>query len=286
MLLGIVLTATTLVSFSFLSFSYPNSTSTRAAAINNKGQIVGNYGTSTSYGQGFIRNADGTFVAIELPYSSTDSPATGIDSAGDVVGVFYDPSTNAVQGYLRTATGVYSIIADPLSPTTSAASGINDIGEIVGTYSDPITNVVHGFLRDAHGHYKTIDDPNEGVSPDGLEYTQLNAINNLRQMVGIFTDSVGQHGFAYKPGGTFVTIDVPNSQAGTTSASGINNLGEIVGYYSDVFNVTHGFIRSADGATYITVDDPASTSGTQLLGINDHRQLAGSYGFSHAFIAR
>jgi uncharacterized membrane protein len=173
-----------------------------------------------------------------------------------------------------------------VNPNNSGGSGINDVGQIVGTYSDPSTNLVHGFIRDAQGLYRTIDDPNESVAQDGEEYSELNAINNLGEMVGVFTDSVGQHGFVYKLGGAFTTIDVPNSQAGTTSASGINNLGQIVGSYDDASNVSHGFIRSANGATYTTVDDPASTSGTQVTGINDLRQLAGSYAFSHAFIAR
>jgi probable HAF family extracellular repeat protein len=282
---GTVVTATTLLSFNFFSFSYPNSTSTLAAAINNKGQVVGSYSTSSSYGQGFIRNPDGAFIPIQLPYSSIDSPATGINSAGDVVGSFYDPDKDVAQGYLRTAAGVYSIIADPANPNDSGAFGINDVGQIVGTYTDA-RNVGHGFIRDAQGLYKTIDNPNESVDPDGIEYSQLNAINNHGQMVGVFTDAAGQHGFAYKLGGTFITIDVPNSQAGTTTASGINDLGEIVGYYSDAFNVTHGFIRSADGGTYTTVDDPLSKSGTLIRGINDQRQIVGSFAFEHAFIAR
>jgi uncharacterized membrane protein len=98
LIVGAGIAATTQLSFTFFAFSYPNSTATRAAAINNKGQVVGSYDTASSYGQGYIRNADGTFFAIQLPYSSTDSPASGINSAGDVVGAFYDPSTNAAQG--------------------------------------------------------------------------------------------------------------------------------------------------------------------------------------------
>jgi uncharacterized membrane protein len=233
-----------------------------------------------------VRNPDGSFETIVLPYSSTDSPASGINSEGEIVGSFYDPSTNAAQGYLRSAAGVYSIIADPVNPNNSGASGINDFGQIVGTYSDPVTNIVHGFYRDAQGTYQTIDDPNEAPGPDGLEFTQLNALNNAGQMVGIYTDSVGQHGFVYTLGGTFTTIDVPNAQAGTTWASGINNLGEIVGWYSDTSNVLHGFYRSANGLRYLTVNDPITTSGTRIGGINDHRQIAGSYTFSRGFIAR
>src|ERR1035438_5674284 len=109
---GTLISAGTFAFFSFFNFNYPNSTSTVVDAINNKGQVVGSYGTTSSYGQGFLRNPDGTFVAIELPYPSTDSPASGINSAGDIVGSFYNPVSNIVQGYLRTAAGAYSLIAD------------------------------------------------------------------------------------------------------------------------------------------------------------------------------
>jgi len=71
---------------------------------------------------------------------------------------------------------------------------------------------------------------------------------------------------------TFSDIDDPN---GTSIASAINDVGQIVGYYSDSSGATHGFFYS--GGTYITIDDPSGTNGTFPYGINDAGDIIGQY---------
>jgi len=66
----------------------------------------------------------------------------------------------------------------------------------------------------------------------------------------------------------FTTIDVPGSAQ--TVASGINDAGQIVGYYNG-----HGFLLS--NGSYTTLDATGS-SVTQALGINNAGQIVGSYG--------
>jgi probable HAF family extracellular repeat protein len=64
------------------------------------------------------------------------------------------------------------------------------------------------------------------------------------QIVGYYYDSLNdQHGFMYD-GATYTTVDEPSGVSGTY-ATGINNRGEIVGYYLDG-NKTHGFLASPD----------------------------------------
>jgi hypothetical protein len=263
-------------SFTFLTFDYPGSTSTGLAGISDGGQIVGSFGTATSYGQGFIRNADGSLVPIVLPFHSTDSPAGGINASGQVVGAFFDPSTLFSPGYLRSAAGTYSIIADPLDPNNSAPAAINDAGQMVGSYSDPVNfSLVHGFL-DTAGTFTTIDDPNMAANSFGQEYTELSGITNAGQIVGTYTDAGGTHGFIRSPAGVFTTIDDPDGNPGTTSVNGINNLGMIVGTFADSSGVQHSFVRSADGSTYMTIDDPSGVL-TTARGINDDGDIVGQY---------
>ena len=263
-------------SFTFVTFDYPDSTGTVLAGINDSGQTVGSFSTATSYGQGFIRNADGSLVPIALPFHSTDSPASGINASGQVVGAFFDPSTFFVQGYLRSTDGTYSIIDDPINPNNSAGSAINDGGLIVGSYGDPISPTFsHGFLRDTGGNFTTIDDPNMAVNSFGEEYTGLSDINNLGQIVGSYSDAAGSHGFLRSPTGVFTTVDDPDGNPGTTSVSGINNLGVMVGTFSDNSGM-HSFVRSADGSTYMTIDDPSGFE-TSIFGINDSGEIVGSY---------
>jgi len=73
---------------------------------------------------------------------------------------------------------------------------------------------------------------------------------------------------------------------GGTVAEGINDAGQIVGYYLDSSQVAHGFLYS--GSTYTTIDDPLGTKGTVAQGINDAGQIVGYYidsgGNTHGFI--
>ena len=60
-----------------------------------------------------------------------------------------------------------------------------------------------------------------------------------------------------------------------TDAKGINDAGEIVGYYLDGSSVAHGFVYN-NGA-YVTLNDPAATGGTYAEGINDAGEVVGYY---------
>src|SRR5262249_39501983 len=61
----------------------------------------------------------------------------------------------------------------------------------------------------------------------------------------------------------------------STSASGINNAGQIVGFFSDARG-THGFLRSS-GGVFTTLDDPLATDGTEAFGINNAGQIVEKY---------
>jgi len=79
---------------------------------------------------------------------------------------------------------------------------------------------------------------------------------------------------------TFTTIDVPG--AGLTRAFGINDAGQIVGYFCNAS--CRGFLK--DGATFTTIDAGASI--TQAYGINNAGQIVGEFfdgvGGYHGFV--
>ncbi|TMJ80746.1 MAG: hypothetical protein E6G76_26310, partial [Alphaproteobacteria bacterium] len=66
-------------------------------------------------------------------------------------------------------------------------------------------------------------------------------ISGTAQIVGVYTNGSGTHGFL-ESGGTYTTLDDPSATNGTYAA-GINGMGQIAGYY---FNGTgeHGFLFS------------------------------------------
>ncbi len=71
-----------------------------------------------------------------------------------------------------------------------------------------------------------------------------------------------------------------------TYAKGINDAGQIVGYYYDANNNVHGFVDN--GGTYTTLNDPSAAGGTYAEGINNAGQIVGYYfdaaGAAHIFI--
>ena len=82
---------------------------------------------------------------------------------------------------------------------------------------------------------------------------------------------------------SFTPIDVPGSAY--TDASGINDRGQIVGWFEDSMGNGHGFLDTA--GSFTPIDVPGSTI-TEPLGINDRGQIVGDFfdstGHEHGFL--
>ncbi len=92
---------------------------------------------------------------------------------------------------------------------------------------------------------------------------------------GVYSDGTGRSTASSSSGGAYTTLDDPSATHGTL-AFGINDAGQIVGYYVDsTGNGQHGFLLS--GGIYTTLDDPLATSGTYAFGINAAGQIVGAY---------
>jgi probable HAF family extracellular repeat protein len=74
---------------------------------------------------------------------------------------------------------------------------------------------------------------------------------------------------------TYTSLDDPVAAPGGTLAQGINNQGQIVGYYYDGNGLAHGFIYG--GGAWTKLDDPSATNGTFAEGINNKGQIVGYY---------
>jgi hypothetical protein len=83
--------------------------------------------------------------------------------------------------------------------------------------------------------------------------------------------NLSSHGFLFSAG-IYKTIDFPGSNE--TYVNGINNVGEIVGYYLDSRNAFHGFVL--DGGIFTSIDGPGGDY-TDILGINNAGQIVGFY---------
>ncbi len=82
-------------------------------------------------------------------------------------------------------------------------------------------------------------------------FSQILGINDHGIAVGYYGDSTtSQHGFIYNTNtGQYTFLDDPSEAfyngVEVTQITGINNAGEITGFYSDANGVFHGFVAQA-----------------------------------------
>ena len=205
------------------------------------------------------------------PDGQTGTDTLGINDRGDIVGVYESPG-RIVGHFVRDRKGRFTTIADPPGTSSDRLSyetvDINNRGEIVGFYNDEQGATTTGFLRDNKGRFADIIVP-------GSQVTAPFKINDRRQVVGLYVDDAGVHGFLWDDG-EFETIDVPDATA--TLVYGINDRAQTVGVYVDAKGDYHGFLRDRDGDV-TTIDAPGASQkdgGTQLVGINERGQIAGA----------
>ena len=77
--------------------------------------------------------------------------------------------------------------------------------------------------------------------------TQALGINDNDEIVGVYGTGSGTgamtHGFTWSPGRGFRTVDDPNG-VGATTINGVNDRGQLVGFYTDSDNNTDGFLAN------------------------------------------
>lgn len=103
-------------------------------------------------------------------------------------------------------------------------------------------------------------------------FSNASAFRSSFRRAGALIIVAALNGAAADPTNSFIDIDFPG--ATNTYVSGINNLGDIVGYYLDEAGSVHGFLRDDTGFT--TLDFPGERiTATEARGINDAREIVG-----------
>ena len=251
--------STPAITYKFETVNFPGANSTFPLAINQSGDIVGDYFIGQSVVQhGFLKTSKG-YVTIDFPPSvnAANTKLTGINSEGDIVG-------NGSQGGFLYDQGRFTTIRVPRDAGFTLLNGINATDEMVGTTTDFAG--IGGFLYSRGGFSQ--------VAFPGIFNTTPVAINDSGTIVGIIECDGGGcgEGFLFK-GGTYTKIDVPG--AVESFAQGINNHGHVSGWYSKSDQSVHGFVLI--NGNFITLDVAGTNGTTTATGINDADQVVGTY---------
>jgi len=232
------------------SENFPGAVQTQVIGLNDKGVQVGFFSTQNTASNvnnnfGFYFN--GSFHKVMFPTGNNAKPPVdqllGVNDHNIAVG-FYNNSAGNARGYeFNIKTHHFSLVTKPGAPTGGAApsltaAGINNRGDVAGFYTTT-GGTVDAFLKLAGGHFTTIAVP-------GASATNAFGLNDNDTVVGTYTVGTGAnaatHGFIWRPGG-HLTLNVDDPKGvGTTFLNGINNEGDIVGFYTDTAGNTDGLV--------------------------------------------
>jgi probable HAF family extracellular repeat protein len=234
---------------------------TQAIGINSNTMapvIVGFFtDNNTGFTYGFV-DINGTQIAVLDPPGRPNKVTTptqnllSVNDLNEASGFWLDNAGHShgfVTGFSSTGTNfTYTEVPTTLfsGAVSTVASGINDSNTVCGFWTDG-NAISHGFFGTLGSHsYTTFNVVINGVQQAS---TQAFGCNNNGAIVGQFTDlSGGLHGFIYQ-GGTFTQFDAPGSSqvpefgvAGTL-INGINDQGDIVGFFSDGISSVKSFVE-------------------------------------------
>jgi hypothetical protein len=237
----------------YVNENFPGSVQTQVTGLNDQGVTVGFYSTMntasmTNNNFGFYER-NGQFHTADFPTanSSTTSAASppvdqllGVNHTGTAVGFYTDAQGNNHGYTVNINSGKFRSVVDPNSPSASlTAAAINRTGDIAGFYTNPATGNTDAFLL-RNGQFTDL------VAP-GASSTMALGVNDNDEVVGTYTVGSGSsavmHGFTWTPRGGFQTVDDPHGM-GTTTINGVNDAGDLVGFYVDSAGNTDGMLAT------------------------------------------
>jgi uncharacterized membrane protein len=229
-------------------------------------------------------NNDGLVVGNELSSTATVPDWAAAQGWQPYLSFVFDPGSGSYFNYNAAK------VINPSDWINNQANGINDLGFIAGVYENGggEQGYILANIRVEHVEkfYKTLDVLPQGTIDMTDTYEGFNggtsqpqAINNLGQVVGYYTDAanvatIGPQGFKWDPITGFTTLNVPGYVQ--NQAFAINDAGVIVGatYNPAGTNDGDGFIYSRGD---YTIYDYPGASYTALYGISDAGVIVGEF---------
>ncbi len=239
----------------YLNENFPGSVQTQVTGLNDRGVTVGFWSNSNNASQvnanfGFYA-VGASFHTVNFPTGDNASPQVdqllGVNDHDVAVG-FYTNGQGSNRGYeYNIYTRTFTRVLVPGAPGGQAgpsltAAAINNYGDVAGFYAKT-SSQTDAFLKLHNGQFITLAVP-------GAAMTQAFGVNDRDEVVGAYTVGSGNnaqmHGFTWRPGHGFSTVDDPHG-VGTTTINGVNDAGELAGFYVDGAGNTDGMIATPRG---------------------------------------
>lgn len=225
------------------------------------------------------------------------SAASDINNSGQVVGSYNLPSppgTTTSRAFITGPNGIGMTDLGTLGGSWSVAFGINDSGQVTGTSNLSNPNFTHAFITGPNGIGMTdlgaLDGATEGGGGVYYEYSDGHDINESGQVAGSFVGS-SEYTYAFTTdlnGTNMTTLDHLDKHSVTSSyASGINDSGQVVGYFQPDISV-FPYITGPNGVGTTALEIPGMDQGA-ARDINNSGQVTGWYTLPesttrHAFV--
>lgn len=239
------------------SENVPGSAQTQVVGINNLAHptTVGFWVNSTGANFGFA-DIGGVFTTVADPATTgAVNQLLGVNNSNVAAGFYTDAAGNNHAYLYNIGTATFSPIILPSSfnAVSTTAAGVNNAGVVVGFYTDGAGNT-HGFIE-ANGVYSSYNDP----SGANLMFLGL---NNVGQVVGSYVNSAGvtngllaDFNSTYTSTNGWFTIDDPFASSMSafgvngTTINGINDNGDMVGFFSNGHGGVEGFYAAPEPAS-------------------------------------
>jgi hypothetical protein len=229
----------------YRELDFPGSTETQVFGLNDHGVYVGTAIGQVGYLGWYAKNGvyhEANFPARNLPpRGSRGDELFGVNNHDVAVGFYLDGSYNSHGYEYDIGTNRFAIVTEP-GATGLLAEAINNRGDVVGFYyTSQNHSLAVGFIRYSNGTSVDLRAP-------GACSTWAFGVNDTDEVVGTYTpcgqSTTVMDGFTWTPQAGFTTVNDPNG-VGTTVIDGVNDEGDLVGYYTtDHGKITNGMLAT------------------------------------------
>jgi hypothetical protein len=229
-----------------------------------------------------VRNASHNYSyrTLDNKKDLTFNQLLGIDNKGVIAGYFGSGMTgHPNKGYVLVPNYSQSRYVNENFPHSAQTqvTGLNNVGNTVGFWANAAGANFGFYTTGTHFHQI-------GKFPGGAytspQVVQLLGINDHGVAVGFYTNSASNNrGFTYNiHTHKFSRVLEPGASQGlngpSLTAAGINNAGQVTGFFTNSGGETVGFVKTPH--TFTILAFPGSSS-TTPLGINNKGEVVGFY---------